>query len=60
MKGKVREAVEQSVARILVGLDGILMMEAEVHGLLGLDDHTALQQHSAANEANMAYLMLEE
>ena len=37
VKGKVREAIEQSIARILVGVDGSLTIEAKPGGLLGLD-----------------------
>jgi len=32
----VREAIQQSIARILVGVDGALNLEAEPKGLLGL------------------------
>jgi hypothetical protein len=35
--GKVREAIEQSVARIQVGSDGSLTIEAKPGGLLGLE-----------------------
>ena len=35
--GKVREAIEQAVTRILVGVDGGLTIEARPGGLLGLD-----------------------
>src|SRR3974377_1701193 len=34
--GKVREAIQQSIARILVGVDGSLTIEAKSGGLLGL------------------------
>ncbi len=37
VNGKVREAIQQSVARILVGVDGSLTIEAKPGGLLGLD-----------------------
>jgi hypothetical protein len=37
MTGKVREAIQQSIARILVGVDGGLTIEAKPGGLLGLD-----------------------
>jgi hypothetical protein len=39
VKGKVREASEQSVARILVGVDGNLTIEAKPGGLLGMEGH---------------------
>ncbi len=35
--GRVREAIQQSIARILVGIDGSLTIEAKPSGLLGLD-----------------------
>jgi hypothetical protein len=35
--GKVRGAIQQSVARILVGVDGSLTIEAKPGGLLGLE-----------------------
>jgi hypothetical protein len=35
--GKVREAIHQSSARILVGVDGSLTIEAKPGGLLGLN-----------------------
>ncbi len=37
VNGKVREAIQQSVARILVGVDGSLTIEAKPGGLLGLE-----------------------
>ena len=37
VNGKVREAIQQSIARILVGGDGSLTMEAKPGGLLGLE-----------------------
>lgn len=37
VNGKVREAIQQSVARILVGVDGSLTMEAKPDGLLGVE-----------------------
>ncbi len=37
MNGKVREAIEQSIARILVGVDGSLTIEAKPGGLLGMN-----------------------
>jgi hypothetical protein len=37
VNGKVREAIQQSVARILVGGDWSLTIEAKTGGLLGLD-----------------------
>jgi hypothetical protein len=37
VNGKVREAIQQSIARILVGGDGSLTIEAIPGGLLGLD-----------------------
>jgi site-specific DNA recombinase len=36
VNGKVREAIQQSVARILVGGDGDLTIEAKLEGLLGV------------------------
>ena len=39
--GKVREAIEQSVAQILVGGDGSLTIEAKPGGLLGVDGSPA-------------------
>ena len=41
VKGKVREAIEQAVARILVGVDGSLMIETKPGGLLGLEGNLA-------------------
>ncbi len=41
VNGKVREAIEQSIARILVGADGSLTIEAKPGGLLGLDGNLA-------------------
>ena len=35
--GKVREAIGQSVARIVAGVDGSLTIEAKPGGLLGVD-----------------------
>lgn len=37
VNGKVREALQQSIARILVGSDGSLLIEAKPVGILGLD-----------------------
>ncbi len=37
VNGKVREAIEQSITRILVGVDGSLTIEAKPGGLLGLE-----------------------
>jgi hypothetical protein len=37
VNGKVREAIQQSVARILVGGDGSITIAAKPGGLLGLD-----------------------
>jgi hypothetical protein len=34
--GKVREAIQQSVARILVGVDGTVTLETKPDGLLGV------------------------
>jgi hypothetical protein len=34
---KVREAIQQSVARILAGVDGSLTIEAKLGGLLGIE-----------------------
>ena len=39
VNGKVREAIQQSIARILVGVDGNLTIEAKPGGLLGLEGH---------------------
>jgi len=39
--GKVREVIEQSIARILVGVDGGLTVEAKSGGLLGLEEKSA-------------------
>jgi hypothetical protein len=36
MAGRVRDAIQQSVARILVGVDGDLTIEAKPKGPLGL------------------------
>ena len=36
VSGKVREAIQQSVARILVGVDGTVMLETKPDGLLGV------------------------
>ncbi|MGD0266439.1 MAG: hypothetical protein ABSD47_16020 [Candidatus Methylomirabilota bacterium] len=38
VNGKVREAIQASIARILVDVDGSLTIEAKSSGLLGLDD----------------------
>jgi hypothetical protein len=38
VKGKVREIVEQSVVRILVGVEGSLIITAKPSGLLGVED----------------------
>ncbi len=37
VSGKVREAIQQSVARILVGVDGSLTIVAKPGGLLGVE-----------------------
>jgi len=37
VNGKVREAIQQTVTRILVSVDGSLTMEANPRGLLGLE-----------------------
>jgi hypothetical protein len=37
VNGKVREAIQQTVTRILVGVEGSLTIEARPGGLLGLD-----------------------
>jgi hypothetical protein len=39
VNGKVREAIPQSIARILVGVYGTLTIEAKPGGLLGLERH---------------------
>ncbi len=36
VNGKVREAIQQSVARILVGVDGTVTLETKPDGLLGM------------------------
>ncbi len=36
-KGKVREAIQQSITRILVGVDGIITLETKADGLLGVE-----------------------
>ena len=36
VNGKVREAIQQSVARILVGVDGTVTLETKPDGLLGV------------------------
>ncbi len=41
MTGCVREAIQQPVARILVGVDGSLTIEAKPGGLLGLERNIA-------------------
>jgi len=41
VNGKVREAIQRSVARILVGVDGSLTIEAKPDGLLGLERNIA-------------------
>ena len=41
MTGRVREAIEQSVARIVVAVDGSLTIEATPGGLLGLEGNLA-------------------
>jgi len=38
MTGRVREAIQQSIARILVGVDGSLTIEAKPDGLLGVEE----------------------
>ena len=37
MNGKVREAIQQSIAKILVGVDGSLTIESKPGGLLGVE-----------------------
>jgi len=37
VNGKVREAIQQAIARILVGIDGNLMIEARPGGLLEME-----------------------
>jgi hypothetical protein len=37
VNGRVREAIQQSIARILVGVDGSLTIEAKPDGLLGVN-----------------------
>ena len=39
VNGKVREAIEQTVARILVGVNGSPMIEAKPGGLLGMEEY---------------------
>ncbi len=41
MHGKVREAIEESVARIVVAVDGSLTIETNPGGLLGLKGNVA-------------------
>ncbi len=41
VNGKVRETIQQSIARILVGGDGSLTIEAKMDGLLGLEVNVA-------------------
>ncbi len=41
VNGKVREAIEQSIGRILVGVDGSLTIEAKPDGLLGVNGAVA-------------------
>ena len=41
VKAKVREAIQQSIARILVGVDGSLTIEAKPGGLLGVEEALA-------------------
>ena len=36
VKGKVRDAIQQSIARILVGADGSVTVETKPDGLLGV------------------------
>jgi hypothetical protein len=42
VNGKVREAIQQSIARILVGTDGSLTIEARTGGLLGWKDTSVM------------------
>ena len=37
VNGKVREAIQQSIARILVGVDGTVTLETKPDGLLGVE-----------------------
>jgi hypothetical protein len=37
VNGKVRQAMQESIARILVGVDGSLTIEAKPEGLLGVE-----------------------
>ncbi len=49
VNGKVREAIQQSIARILVGIDGSLTIEAKPNGLLGIDGaHAQLGREEGA------------
>ena len=41
VNGKVREVIQQAIARILVGTDGSLTINAKPGGLLGLEEHLA-------------------
>jgi hypothetical protein len=41
VNGKVREVIQQAIARILVGTDGSLTIEAKPGGLLGLEGNLA-------------------
>ena len=46
--GKVRKAIQQSIARILVGVDGSLTIEAKPGGLLGMEISTAHLENGQA------------
>jgi hypothetical protein len=46
--GKDREAIQQSIARILVGVDGSLTIEAKPGGLLGVEMNTAQLENGQA------------
>jgi hypothetical protein len=48
VNGKVREAIQQSVARILVGVDGTVTLETKPDGLLGVK---AIRVRSDGEEA---------
>jgi hypothetical protein len=60
VNGKVREVIQQTVTRILVGGDGSLTIEVKPGGLLGLEGNVArldgqegwtLLEHSIASSA---------
>ena len=50
VNGEVREAIQQSVARILVGVDGSLAIEAKSHGPLA-QEHAIPQLGAGAHNS---------